>query len=298
MSAASDAAGAWGAGRSQDDFMRSDECILVNYNDEVVGAASKRAVHTFDAAAPKGLAHRAFSALLFDDRGRLLLQRRAMGKVTFPGVWTNTACSHPLHGQIPDEVDPPRDASSDEPVGVKHAAVRKLVHELGIDRRALEDASFKYVGRVHYWAADTLTHGPASPWGEHEIDYLLLVRLGRGAHELELAPNPEEVMETEWVSAAELRHKMSDPSTAWSPWFRRIAEAFLCTWWTDLDATWRRPPAEGIYRFDAPPEHRKGDGTHDGAAATELGELMAKEAALPWRSAARRELAEAAGAPT
>ena len=44
-------------------------------------------------------------------------------------------------------------------------------------------------------AADTLTHGPHSTWGEHEIDYLLLVRLAGSADELRMEPNAEEVMD-------------------------------------------------------------------------------------------------------
>jgi len=44
---------------------------------------------------------------LFDEEGRLLLQQRARDKITFPSVWTNTCCSHPLYGQQPNEVDQP-----------------------------------------------------------------------------------------------------------------------------------------------------------------------------------------------
>ena len=45
----------------------------------------------------EGLLHRAFSVFLFrPSDGRLLLQRRADEKITFPGMWTNTCCSHPL----------------------------------------------------------------------------------------------------------------------------------------------------------------------------------------------------------
>jgi isopentenyl-diphosphate delta-isomerase len=43
----------------------------------------------------KGMLHRAFSVFLFKE-DRLLLQQRADTKITFPGYWTNTCCSHPL----------------------------------------------------------------------------------------------------------------------------------------------------------------------------------------------------------
>ena len=50
----------------------------------------------------QGLLHRAFSVFLFDNQNRLLLQQRADEKITFPGYWTNTCCSHPL--MVQDEV--------------------------------------------------------------------------------------------------------------------------------------------------------------------------------------------------
>ena len=60
---------------------------------------------TWQALTPCVSATHACSVFLFDAEGRLLLQQRAAGKVTFPSVWTNTCCSHPLFGQSPDEVD-------------------------------------------------------------------------------------------------------------------------------------------------------------------------------------------------
>ena len=207
----------YGEGMSQEDFMLKDECLILNYNDEVIGADNKYNVHKFVEGQPKGIVHRAFSVMLFDSEGRLLLQQRAAEKVTFPTVWTNTCCSHPLYGQAPSEVDTP----GTDPIGVKRAAVRKLRHELGVKPGAVSPEGFKYMGRVHYWASDTLTHGPSSPWGEHEIDYLLLYQMAPGS-ELELAPNPEEVMAVDWVAADELQKRMADPSLLWSPWYASL----------------------------------------------------------------------------
>lgn len=48
----------------------------------------------------KGLLHRAFSVFLFDSQNRLLLQQRATEKITFPDMWTNTCCSHPLNNML------------------------------------------------------------------------------------------------------------------------------------------------------------------------------------------------------
>ncbi len=101
---------------------------------------------------------------LFNEKDELLLQQRASSKITFPYVWTNTCCSHPLHGLEPGEVDGPKDVADGSVMGVKHAAVRKLWHELGIPAEQLPVEKFKFLTRLHYWAADTVTHGKGSPW--------------------------------------------------------------------------------------------------------------------------------------
>ena len=279
----------WNPNQSQHDFMLKDECLIINYNDEVIGADNKYNVHKFVAGQPKGVAHRAFSVMLFDMDGKLLLQQRAASKVTFPRVWTNTCCSHPLYGQTPDEVDGPL-VDGQEPIGVKRAAVRKLMHELGIKADALKPEQFKYMGRVHYWAADTVTWGEQSPWGEHEIDYLLLVQLPCQGEDLALSPHPEEVMDTSWVTMEQLNERMQDPTLLWSPWFRVIARELLNPWWLDLKKAFTLKPFLEIRRFDAPKAHCKAGGCHDGAAGSELADLAAAEAKLAWGSAERRKL--------
>jgi len=227
----------WSAeGASQDELMLKDECLVVNYMDEVVGHENKYNVHKFVVGQPVGLVHRAFSVMLFRSDGRLLLQQRAQSKITFSEVWTNTCCSHPLYGMEPSEYDGPEATASGSPAGVKHAAVRKLRHELGIT--TLEASRFAFVTRVHYWACDVGTHGPEAPWGEHEIDYCLVAKLREG-EALPLAPNPDEVMAVDWVDREELAAAMADPEKKWSPWFKIIARKFLFAesgWWSDLDA--------------------------------------------------------------
>ncbi|MDO5708971.1 MAG: NUDIX domain-containing protein, partial [Coriobacteriales bacterium] len=67
----------------------SDLLILVDENDNQIGAAPKLQAHQ------EALLHRAFSVFLFDQDGRMLLTRRASGKYHSGGLWTNACCSHP-----------------------------------------------------------------------------------------------------------------------------------------------------------------------------------------------------------
>lgn len=235
--------------------MNSDECIVLDENDVIIGQASKKEAHIFSPQQPRGILHRAFSVFLFDSKGRLLLQQRAASKITFPNVWTNTCCSHPLTGFTPDEVDVAHGSSN----GVKAAAVRKLLHELGIPAKQVPISKFKYLTRLHYWAADVVTHGPDSPWGEHEIDYILFIQA-----DVTIKANPEEVSATKYVTLAELQQMMRPSSgLLWSPWFRIIAEQFLVHWWADLDKTLTTDAFvdhSTIHRFDPSSEHMGGAG--------------------------------------
>ena len=104
----------------------------------------------------KGLLHRAFSAFIFrPSDGKLLLQQRASEKITFPDMWTNTCCSHPLDDFEQEKIEK-------DQLGVRVAASRKLEHELGIPRSQTPVDEFQYLTRIHYLApSDGL-------WGEHE----------------------------------------------------------------------------------------------------------------------------------
>lgn len=208
--------------------METDRLIAIDLDDRPVFDASvtKKAGHVFSPNTPRGVAHRAFSVFLFNAKNELLLTRRSTDKITFPGVWTNTCCSHPLRGMVPEEVDGvfvKKTSSSDDDTeeyeyksgyptfpGIKVAAVRKMQHELGIPPGTIPIESMKFLSRFHYWAADTVTYGPEAPWGEHEIDYVLFARMDeRVAEELTLDNvDPEEVMDYRYVSVDELRSMM------------------------------------------------------------------------------------------
>lgn len=109
----------------------------------------------------QGLLHRAFSVFLFDSKNRLLLQQRATEKITFPDMWTNTCCSHPLG--VPSETGAELEAAVQ---GVRRAAQRKLDQELGIKAAQVPLDQFQFLTRIHYKAPSD------GKWGEHESRYL------------------------------------------------------------------------------------------------------------------------------
>jgi isopentenyl-diphosphate delta-isomerase len=167
----------------------------------------------------KGLLHRAFSVFLFDSQDRLLLQQRASEKITFPDLWTNTCCSHPLG--IPGETGATLEASV---AGVKRAAQRKLDQELGIKAEQVPVEKFDFLTRIHYLAPSD------GKWGEHEIDYILFIKA-----DVDLNINPNEVQATKYVSADELKEMFKDDSLKFTPWFKLICNSMLFEWWQHLN---------------------------------------------------------------
>lgn len=178
----------------------------------------------------KGLLHRAFSLFLFSGEGKLLLQQRASEKITFPDMWTNTCCSHPLHiageqGSASGEAD----SLSASIEGVKRAAQRKVQQELGIQAHDAPTDNMHFLTRIHYLAPSD------GQWGEHEIDYILFLQhpAQKGPA---LEPNMNEVRDVRWVSQADLREMFSSnpEGLTYTPWFKLICESFLFKWWDSL----------------------------------------------------------------
>src|SRR3989338_340615 len=70
--------------------MGEEYLVLVDKDDNPIGTEEKVKCHL-----PNGKLHRAFTALLFDKNGRLVLTRRAKEKMLWPGDWDGTVASHP-----------------------------------------------------------------------------------------------------------------------------------------------------------------------------------------------------------
>eukprot|EP00736_Rhodelphis_marinus_P000693 Rmarinus@m.9991 len=207
--------------------------LLVDENDRFHGTTSKKDAHLNK----YNLLHRAFSVFLFDDKNRLLVQQRADEKITFPGLWTNTCCSHPL--------GTPEETESKNASGVKRAARRKLHHELGVPTTEIRPEDFHYLGRIHYGARSCAT------FGEHEIDYILFLR-----QNVTVTPNPNEVQAYNYYDSIDNLEAAVQSGLPVTPWFRMmLTSGYLRRWWGHLDSLHEVTDEQTIIRLaldDAP----------------------------------------------
>ncbi|MEV7010196.1 isopentenyl-diphosphate Delta-isomerase [Streptosporangium sp. NPDC051022] len=164
--------------------MTADEqVVLVDPAGNAIGTASKATVHGL-----RTPLHLAFSSYVFDDRGRVLLSRRASHKITWPGVWTNSCCGHPLPG---------------EPLSA--AVARRLSHELGLKADAVD----LLLPRFSYRAV--MDSGIV----ERELCPVYRVVVTD-----EAVPNPDEVGEVRWMPWAEFAAGVLGDLIEISPWCR------------------------------------------------------------------------------
>ncbi|XVF06985.1 hypothetical protein REPUB_Repub06bG0098600 [Reevesia pubescens] len=202
-------------------LMFEDECILVDESDNVVGHESKYNCHLWEKILTGNMLHRAFSVFLFNSKFELLLQQRSATKVTFPLVWTNTCCSHPLYRESELIVE--------NCLGVRNAAQRKLLDELGIPAEDVPVDQFIPLSRMLYKAPSD------GKWGEHELDYLLFIVRDVNDH-----PNPEEVADVKYVNRDQLKELLrkadaGEEGLKLSPWFRLVVDNFLFKWWDHVE---------------------------------------------------------------
>ena len=108
--------------------MNNEFCFHVDENDQIICKLSKYNSHRIDPITGLAPLHRAFSVFLLkrsdtnSTEFELLMQQRSVKKLTFPLLWANSCCSHPIDGLEEDTVVN----------GIVKAARRKLNHELGI----------------------------------------------------------------------------------------------------------------------------------------------------------------------
>lgn len=157
---------------------------LVDADDRTLGPCGKIEAHR------AGKLHRAFSILITNPDGELLLQRRASCKYHFADRWSNACCGHPRPGEE-----------------TLAAARRRLTEELGVV------VPLDRVAELRYRAVD-----PRSGLIEHEYLHVLW-----GQCAGEPRPNPNEVSAFRWVAPSAVERLLARRPEYFTPWFRLLA---------------------------------------------------------------------------
>ncbi|GLY99338.1 isopentenyl-diphosphate Delta-isomerase [Actinoplanes sp. NBRC 103695] len=165
-----------------------------------------------------GQLHRAFSVLLRDSDGRVLLQQRAAVKTRFPLRWGNTACGHPAPGE-----------------DLLVAAAKRLSEEIGIT-----GVTLSVVGVYPYYAED-----PDSGRVEYEYDHVLL---GTVPADIPTDPDPDEVEALRWAPAEKLRAEVAADTRTYVPWLRGVLGVAA-----DAPTPARATPSPSAHPFSATP---------------------------------------------
>ncbi len=167
----------------------AERVVLVDEAGAPIGVAAKATVHGSDTPL-----HLAFSCHVFDAGGRVLVTRRALGKLTWPGVWTNSFCGHPAPGEA-----------------IEDAVRRRAQRELGLELGALDPL----LPDFRYRAVD------ASGVVENEICPVFRAVVDRDPR-----PAADEVAEWAWVALPSLRQAVAATPFAFSPWLALQLEAW------------------------------------------------------------------------
>lgn len=161
--------------------MAQEFVILVDENDNPIGLEEKVKCHL-----PNGKLHRAFTALLFDTQGRLLLTKRSSTKMLWPGDWDGTVASHPRESET-----------------YVSSAERRLPEEMGITCKM--DYLFKFEYHVPYKDVGS----------ENEICGTLLGIIGADS-KFNLVP--DEISDMKWISSQDLLVEIQNSPKIYCPW--------------------------------------------------------------------------------
>lgn len=159
-----------------------EKVILVSEDDQQLGLMGKMEAHK------KAILHRAFSIFVFNKKGELLLQQRALDKYHSPGLWTNTCCSHQRDGESNIE-----------------AGQRRIQEEMGFHCELKELFWFVYKAAFD----NGLT--------EHELDHVMI-----GSYEDDPIINQEEVASFKWMPLEDVKKDMEDQPELYTEWFKII----------------------------------------------------------------------------
>ena len=158
-----------------------ENVILVDEKDNPIGLEEKVKCHL-----PNGKLHRAFTALLFDKDGKLVITKRSPSKMLWPGDWDGTVASHPRESET-----------------FVSSAERRMPEEVGIS------CKFDYLFKFEY-------HVPYKDVGsENEICGTVI-----GIVEKSLKFNlvEDEISDLKWISAEELVKELEKIPEIYCPW--------------------------------------------------------------------------------
>ncbi|UPT68053.1 MAG: isopentenyl-diphosphate Delta-isomerase [Sphingobacteriales bacterium JAD_PAG50586_3] len=161
--------------------------ILVDDKDREIDRMEKMEAHE------KGLLHRAFSVVIYNSQGQMLLQQRAAGKYHSPMLWTNACCGHPRPGE--ETID---------------AAKRRLKEENGFTCDLKESFVFKYKAAFE----NGLT--------EHEIDHVFT-----GYYDGEIPFNPAEANAVEWLDMKDITARIAENPDNFTVWFKILLQEMV-----------------------------------------------------------------------
>ncbi len=167
-----------------------EEVILVNEQDEEFGTIDKLEAHA------RALLHRAFSVFIFNSKGDMLLQQRALTKYHSGGLWSNACCSHPRPGEE-----------------TLVAARRRLKEELGFETNLQKIFDFTY--------KTSFSNGLT----EHEFDHVFA-----GKYEGDIIPDTLEVCNYTFKPMDEIEDNLQTAPQKYTAWFH-IAFPRIMEWW-------------------------------------------------------------------
>ena len=160
--------------------MKEELLILVDEHDNETCTIEKWPAHQ------QGLLHRAFSVFIFNSKGEVLLQQRALGKYHSPGLWSNTCCSHPLKNELMDD-----------------SIKRRLMEEMGFGCDVY--FQFKFIYR----------HSFDNGLTEHEIDHVYF-----GVTDSTPISNTDEVNAWRYLSMKKLENEINTNPANFTAWLK------------------------------------------------------------------------------
>ncbi len=174
----------------------NERLILVDEQDNILGYKSKAECHNGE-----GILHRAFSIFIFNDKGEMLLQKRAAGKRLWPLIWSNSCCSHPREGE-----------------SYEYSTARRLKEELGLE----SGLDFLYKFKYH------------ATWKNEGSEFeLCSVYIGISNDAPKV--NKTEVDEWKFVAREELNKELVNNAEVYSPWFKMEWKEIQDNFWDRVE---------------------------------------------------------------